>query len=477
MAAVMNPMHVGHWQTQPEQPFHDHVTSLFSSGSFRTSVDSEATGPFQAATAHMHHQMAQYSDPYQPGLFVPVVGSMPMNPYSLQQPFQTNFSSAMPSTPLFHSVNHGQPAPRLGDPRARFPMERAMPSAVKMEVPSPTRPAYSYLDSPQHEDSKPTLPQPTQGNTIEFNTHVDTLMRAIQAKQKHEPQQTQQPSEVRPELAQELRRAPHSPPRQDAKQQTKSQKKPTRKYECPLQDCNKRFCQKTHLVIHMRSHNGEKPHVCRHPGCGQSFSQLGNLRTHERRHTGERPYNCDICGKSFAQRGNVRAHRIVHQQIKPFTCELNKCGKRFTQLGNLKHHQNRFHADTIAELTKKFASVEEVDNVTDEERKLWEYFASLYKNSNKGIKGRGKDRRISVASSTVSTSSYTATMAPSARRDSIEYSEMYAQSASSRSSRCSSLSSVGFIKADDGFDFNSTMVGGYAGSSGYDDCVFPERTL
>lgn len=25
---------------------------------------------------------------------------------------------------------------------------------------------------------------------------------------------------------------------------------------------------------------------------------------------------------------------------------------------------------------------------------MWEYFSSLYKNSNKGIKGRGKDRRI-----------------------------------------------------------------------------------
>jgi hypothetical protein len=32
------------------------------------------------------------------------------------------------------------------------------------------------------------------------------------------------------------------------------------------------------------------------------------------------------------------------------------------------------------------------------DRELWEYFAKLYKNSNKGIKGRGKDRRISPSS-------------------------------------------------------------------------------
>ena len=31
------------------------------------------------------------------------------------------------------------------------------------------------------------------------------------------------------------------------------------------------------------------------------------------------------------------------------------------------------------------------------DRELWEYFSTLYKNSNKGIKGRGKDRRISTA--------------------------------------------------------------------------------
>lgn len=33
-----------------------------------------------------------------------------------------------------------------------------------------------------------------------------------------------------------------------------------------------------------------------------------------------------------------------------------------------------------------------------QDRKLWKYFATLYKNSNKGIKGRGKDRRISPSS-------------------------------------------------------------------------------
>ncbi len=32
--------------------------------------------------------------------------------------------------------------------------------------------------------------------------------------------------------------------------------------------------------------------------------------------------------------------------------------------------------------------------MSEGDRELWEYFSTLYKNSNKGIKGRGKDRRI-----------------------------------------------------------------------------------
>lgn len=110
----------------------------------------------------------------------------------------------------------------------------------------------------------------------------------------------------------------------------------------------------------------------------------------------------------------MRAHKTVHEQAKPFLCKLEGCGKLFTQLGNLKvrspctktrpigadglcqSHQNKFHAESLRNLTLKFASMREGDPVTAHDKELWEYFATLYKNSNKGIKGRGKDRRISA---------------------------------------------------------------------------------
>ncbi|KXJ84907.1 hypothetical protein Micbo1qcDRAFT_99415, partial [Microdochium bolleyi] len=159
--------------------------------------------------------------------------------------------------------------------------------------------------------------------------------------------------------------------------------------------------------------------LCKQPGCGQRFSQLGNvkashppycisnsstlipaLQTHERRHTGEKPYHCEICGKAFAQRGNVRAHKEVHNNFKRFSCRLDGCQKKFRQLGNMKTHQNKFHAETIKTLTAKFAGILQAGGeLQGDDKELFEYFAIHYKNSNKGIKGRGKDRKVNTVTS------------------------------------------------------------------------------
>jgi hypothetical protein len=279
-------------------------------------------------------------------------------------------------------------------------------------------------------------------------------MKAIQAKQPESPQVTNKENGDKPS------------------------QKPRKRYQCNMPGCNKSFYQKTHLEIHVRAHTGAKPFVCKAPSCGQRFSQLGNLKTHERRHTGERPYSCDICGKTFAQRGNVRAHKIVHQQIKPFTCKLDDCGKQFTQLGNLKSHQNKFHAATLRHLTQKFATISPGDCVSHVDKELWEYFASLYKNSNKGIKGRGKDRRISaMSSSSAMHSTYAPLPMGTMDRNFSSY-----QHGNDRSSRGSSLSSDATCgthpRSDSSYDYNAHMHTGYPPQgSGYDDMVFPERKM
>lgn len=224
-----------------------------------------------------------------------------------------------------------------------------------------------------------------------FSTDIDVLMRAIQSKtnggeSEREAAPPPPPPPPPPTTYKTRRSDVSSPP------------KTKKRYRCEMADCGKAFYQKTHLEIHTRAHTGIKPFICKEAGCGQRFSQLGNLKTHERRHTGERPYHCDICGKTFAQHGNVRAHKIVHTAAKPFTCRLDNCNKQFTQLGNLKSHQNKFHVKTIRRLKQRFENIREGDVVDSWEKEMWEYFGNLYKNCNKGIKGRGKDRRISTHS-------------------------------------------------------------------------------
>lgn len=266
---------------------------------------------------------------------------------------------------------------------------------IKSEDQSPVNPSQlyyhpnTYASSPE---AMSTAESSDESKPAVFATDIDTLMRAIQAKCN--------PAEQRQRVKTKPAEAPSS-------------SKAKKRYQCGVPGCGKAFYQKTHLEIHTRAHTGVKPFVCKEPTCGQRFSQLGNLKTHERRHTGERPYQCDVCGKTFAQHGNVRAHKIVHTAAKPFTCKLDSCDKQFTQLGNLKSHQNKFHVETIRRLKSRFENIKEGDVVDSWEKEMWEYFGSLYKNCNKGIKGRGKDRRISNTSQTTGRQSSTQ------RRDSI----------------------------------------------------------
>ncbi|OAF59720.1 hypothetical protein VC83_03928 [Pseudogymnoascus destructans] len=154
----------------------------------------------------------------------------------------------------------------------------------------------------------------------------------------------------------------------------------------------------------MQSFHDDLKITCDYPSCTHTFSQLGNLKTHLRRHTGERPFACPTCGKTFAQRSNVRAHVAVHDAAKKYVCRLDECGKLFSQLGNLKSHMNKFHVETLGALTARFGESEARRGGKEgEEDELLEYFRSLYRNSNKGIKGRGKGRK--VASTTHNTGS------------------------------------------------------------------------
>lgn len=134
--------------------------------------------------------------------------------------------------------------------------------------------------------------------------------------------------------------------------------------------CDASFKNKENQLIHMRTHTGERPFVCKFGTCGMSFRAQATCRKHENRvhrflkkhrcddcgrsfhspylledhiyafHTGERNYACDLCGKCFATRRYLRTHKITHGE-KVHKCR--HCEKMFALADNRRKHERRFH--------------------------------------------------------------------------------------------------------------------------------------
>eukprot|EP00123_Amoebidium_parasiticum_P011846 comp20936_c0_seq1/m.27969 comp20936_c0_seq1/g.27969 ORF comp20936_c0_seq1/g.27969 comp20936_c0_seq1/m.27969 type:complete len:103 (-) comp20936_c0_seq1:26-334(-) len=73
----------------------------------------------------------------------------------------------------------------------------------------------------------------------------------------------------------------------------------------------------------MRTHTGERPYTCKHPGCSKTFTQKGTLDTHMCTHTGEQPHTCTHagCTKRFARKSTLTEHMRTHTGEKPYKCE------------------------------------------------------------------------------------------------------------------------------------------------------------
>ncbi|GBN22475.1 Zinc finger protein 467 [Araneus ventricosus] len=106
---------------------------------------------------------------------------------------------------------------------------------------------------------------------------------------------------------------------------------------CP--ECGKSFIRKDYLVLHYRTHTGEKPFPC--DKCDRRFSQKCSMVRHLRTHTGEKPYSCDLCNKSFSTKGNLNDHRRTHTGDRPYKCTL--CEKAFSKSNNLNAHYKNVH--------------------------------------------------------------------------------------------------------------------------------------
>jgi uncharacterized Zn-finger protein len=83
---------------------------------------------------------------------------------------------------------------------------------------------------------------------------------------------------------------------------------------CTFPGCVKKFTRRNRLDLHLKAvHSGLKLFKCPHADCERSFSEKGNLMVHLRTHTGEKPYECKYCSRVFTSVGNKKDHERRHQ--------------------------------------------------------------------------------------------------------------------------------------------------------------------
>lgn len=82
----------------------------------------------------------------------------------------------------------------------------------------------------------------------------------------------------------------------------------SKKHKCLY--CAYSTSRKHSLIVHIRTHTGEKPFSC--PHCPYRCAKKINLKIHIRTHTGEKPFVCPHCSFRSAQKVNLIRHLQTH---------------------------------------------------------------------------------------------------------------------------------------------------------------------
>ena len=126
------------------------------------------------------------SVPYQPGAFA--FDPVPVIPYNLQPAYHMGYAAEVPQNISYARSNMIHQMPAVQESHNAFTVDRHV---SKSATASPLQSNSSYHGASFGAELERSRSEPAEGSGVNFATDVDTLMRAIQAKQAGRPESQQ----------------------------------------------------------------------------------------------------------------------------------------------------------------------------------------------------------------------------------------------------------------------------------------------
>jgi hypothetical protein len=195
MAAVVGHHHAGLWHRRTEPSFHIsdiHFTGMMPSyNSQRTANVTSSIRNYPPSTTHMDISLPLFSAnvlptsvPYQSaGTFA---YDTPVNTYNIQQSnmlqnYPMSYPTSMSPSVSYAGQTDSQLLPTVREARNAFALDGT--HLVKSESASPVHSNPMFNNAAYTAECKRSTSEPVEMSGINFATDVDTLMKAIQAKQ------------------------------------------------------------------------------------------------------------------------------------------------------------------------------------------------------------------------------------------------------------------------------------------------------